>query len=76
MNTLHRRTLHQLGEEICLEHYRPGDVLPAEPILGERLGVSRIVVREVIKSLASKGMLEVRRKTGTIVLDHSTPGST
>lgn len=69
MNTLHRRTLHRLGEEICLERYQPGDVLPAEPILGERLGVSRIVVREVIKSLASKGMLEVRRKTGTVVLD-------
>lgn len=71
MNTLHRRTLHQLGEEICLGQYRPGDVLPAEPVLGERLGVSRIVVREVIKSLASKGMLEVRRKTGTVVLDPS-----
>ena len=69
MKTLHRRTLHQLGEEICLGHYQPGDVLPAEPILGERLGVSRIVVREVIKSLASKGMLEVRRKTGTVVLE-------
>ena len=69
MKTLHRRTLHQLGEEICLGQYLPGDVLPAEPILGERLGVSRIVVREVIKSLASKGMLEVRRKTGTVVLE-------
>lgn len=71
MNTLHRRSLHQLGEAICLGQYRPGDVLPAEPILGDRLGVSRIVVREVIKSLASKGMLEVRRKTGTIVLEPS-----
>lgn len=71
MRTLHRRTLHQLGEAICLGQYQPGDVLPAEPILGERLGVSRIVVREVIKSLASKGMLEVRRKTGTVVLDPS-----
>jgi DNA-binding FadR family transcriptional regulator len=71
MRTLHRRTLHQLGEEICMGVYRPGDVLPAEPILGERLGVSRIVVREVVKSLSSKGMLEVRRKTGTIVLEPS-----
>ena len=71
MKTLHRRTLHQLGEEICLGHYQPGDVLPAEPILGERLGVSRIVLREVIKSLASKGMLEVRRKTGTVILEPS-----
>ncbi len=71
MRTLHRRSLHQLGEEICSGVYRPGDVLPAEPVLGEHLGVSRIVVREVVKSLASKGMLEVRRKTGTIVLEPS-----
>ena len=69
MKTLHRRTLHQLGEEICLGEYAPGDVLPAEPTLCDRLGVSRIVVREAIKSLAAKGMLEVRRKTGTVVLD-------
>lgn len=71
MKTLHHRTTDQLGEEICSGIYRPGDVLPAEPMLGERLGVSRIVVREVIKSLSSKGMLEVRRKTGTVVLDPS-----
>ncbi len=71
MKTLHHRTTDQLGEEICSGIYRPGDVLPAEPMLGERLGVSRIVVREVIKSLSSKGMLEVRRKTGTVVLNPS-----
>ena len=71
MRTLHRRTLHQLGEEICSGVYKPGDILPNEPILGERLEVSRIVVREVVKSLASKGMLEVRRKTGTVVLEPS-----
>jgi len=71
MRTLHRRTLHQLGEEICSGVYKPGDILPNEPILGERLDVSRIVVREVVKSLASKGMLEVRRKTGTVVLEPS-----
>ena len=69
MHTLHRRTTDRLGEEICSGVYAPGDVLSPEPLLGERLGVSRIVVREVIKSLASKGMLAVRRKTGTVVLD-------
>ena len=71
MKTLHRRTANQLGEEICSGVYRPGDILPPEPILGEHLGVSRIVVREVVKTLSSKGMLEVRRKTGTVVLEAS-----
>jgi DNA-binding FadR family transcriptional regulator len=71
MATLHHRTTDQLGEEICRGVFKPGEILPAEPILGERLGVSRIVVREVIKTLAAKGMVEVRRKTGTIVLEPS-----
>jgi len=71
MATLHQKASEQLGEEICLGVYRPGDILPAEPILGERLGVSRIVVREAIKTLASKGMVEVRRKKGTMVLEPS-----
>lgn len=69
MKTLHHRATDQLGEALCLGIYKPGDILPAEPVLGERLGVSRIVVREVIKSLAARGMLEVRRRTGTVVLD-------
>ena len=71
MTTLHARAKNQLGEEICLGVYAPGTVLPAEPVLGEHLGVSRIVVREVIKTLAAKGMVQVRRKTGTLVLDPS-----
>jgi DNA-binding FadR family transcriptional regulator len=67
--TLYQRVLTQIGEEICSGHYRPGDVIPAEPALCERLKVSRVVVREAIKGLAAKGMLELRRKTGTIVLE-------
>lgn len=66
---MHHQALQQLGEEICSGRYAPGATLPNETLLGERLGVSRIVVREAVKSLASKGMLEVRRKTGTVVLE-------
>ena len=67
--TLYERVLTQMGEEICAGRYRPGEVIPAEPLLCERLGVSRVVVREAIKGLAAKGMVELRRKTGTIVLE-------
>lgn len=66
--TLYERVLNELGEAICGGGYRPGEVLPAEPLLCERHQVSRVVVREAIKGLAAKGMLELRRKTGTIVL--------
>lgn len=45
----------------------PGEMLPTEDKLGVELGVSRSVVREAIKVLAGKGLVEVRPKTGTRV---------
>ena len=67
--TLQEQVLDRLGKEICSGHYQPGQVMPSEVELCERFGVSRIVIREAIKSLAAKGVLEVRRKVGTTVLD-------
>lgn len=69
--TLYHDTLARLGKDICAGIYPPGQVIPAEPVLCVQLGVSRIVLREAIKGLASKGMVEVRRRTGTVVLEQS-----
>ena len=44
-----------------------GAALPDETALSERFGVSRTVVREAIKVLASKGLVESRPKVGTQV---------
>lgn len=44
-----------------------GDRLPPERVLGDRFGVSRTVIREAIRSLAAKGMVEVRSGSGTVV---------
>jgi DNA-binding FadR family transcriptional regulator len=41
--------------------------IPPEPVLAERLAVSRGTLREAIKALAHAGMLEVRRGDGTFV---------
>ena len=71
MSTLHHQVLNQLGEDICSGKFAPGEILPTEPMLAERLQVSRITIRETVKSLAAKGMLEVRRRYGTIVLPRS-----
>ncbi|MDE1179354.1 FadR/GntR family transcriptional regulator [Paraburkholderia sp.] len=71
MATLHRRVLDQMGEQICSGQFAPGDILPAEPVLAEQLQVSRITIRETMKSLSAKGMLQVRRRYGTIVLPRS-----
>lgn len=48
-----------------------GSILPNEAVLGSRFGVSRTVLREAVKVLASKGLVEVRRKTGTRVKPHA-----
>lgn len=71
MPTLHRQVLNRMGEQICAGRFQPGDVLPAEGELAEEMQVSRITIRETMKSLSAKGMLQVRRRHGTIVLPRS-----
>lgn len=46
----------------------PGSVLPSEAELSVRLKVSRTVVREALKVLAAKGLVDSRPKRGTRVL--------
>lgn len=64
---LHGRVVHELGGRIVGGAIAPGETLPTEEELGTELGVSRSVLREAIKVLAGKGLLEVRPKTGTRV---------
>ncbi|SAK44471.1 GntR family transcriptional regulator [Caballeronia pedi] len=71
MPTLHRQVLNQMGEQICAGKFAPGEILPAEDELAELMQVSRITIRETMKSLSAKGMLQVRRRHGTIVLPRS-----
>src|SRR5205809_5241457 len=61
--SLHGRIVHAIGRRILSGDLRPGDLLPAEP----DLGASRTVVREAVKVLAAKGLVESRPKTGTRV---------
>lgn len=53
------------------EAYRAGHKLPNEYVLAERLGVSRSTVREAIKTLASRNVLEVRHGSGTFVCERT-----
>jgi DNA-binding FadR family transcriptional regulator len=48
---------------------RPGERLPAERQLSERLGISRPSLREAIQQLASKGLLSTRQGGGTYVVE-------
>ena len=49
---------------------RPGERLPAERQLSERLGISRPSLREAIQKLASKGLLTTRQGGGSFVTDN------
>jgi GntR family transcriptional regulator len=48
---------------------RPGAQLPAEDGLVERYGLSRTTVRTAIQNLARRGLVEIRRGTGTFVTE-------
>jgi GntR family transcriptional regulator, galactonate operon transcriptional repressor len=61
--SLHDRVVHAIGRKILGGELPPGALLPAEP----ELGASRTVLREAIKVLAAKGLVEARPKTGTRV---------
>src|SRR5256885_674664 len=61
--SLHGRIVHAIGRRILCGNLQPGALLPAE----RELHASRTVVREAVKVLAAKGLVESRPKTGTRV---------
>ena len=50
-----------------------GQKIPNEFELAQLFGVGRSTIREAVKSLVSKGILEVRRGSGTFVISTSMP---
>lgn len=58
----------ELGSRIVRGEIRPGGAFPIEAELGQEFGASRSVIREAVKSLAAKGLLESRTRTGIRVL--------
>lgn len=46
---------------------KPGKKIPSERQLSERLGVSRSILREALKELRGRGLIETRHGQGTIV---------
>ncbi len=59
--------LNMVTESILAGRLKPGDKLPTELELTEKLGVSRNSVREAIRMLASLGVIEVKRGAGTFI---------
>ncbi|HEX5540290.1 MAG TPA: FadR/GntR family transcriptional regulator [Micromonospora sp.] len=63
---LHARVLDQLGTAICAGQLAPGAVLYIDDLV-DRHGVSRSVIREVLRVLSSMGLVESRRRVGTLI---------
>jgi DNA-binding FadR family transcriptional regulator len=61
------RVVEAIQEQITQGTLKTGDMLPPERELCEQLGVSRTALREAVRMLVSKGLLETRPGVGTIV---------
>ena len=66
-----RHIVQTLGKSIALGEYPQGQPLKAEAELCEEFEASRTVLREAVKMLTAKGMLDARPRRGTIVLPES-----
>jgi GntR family transcriptional repressor for pyruvate dehydrogenase complex len=68
---LYQEIVDQIQQQILSGALKPGDQIPAERDLADRFGVSRTAVREAIKSLTEKGLIEVFVGRGTFVTNLS-----
>jgi DNA-binding FadR family transcriptional regulator len=60
--------LHEIERMIAEEYPQPGSRLPKETELADRFHVSRIVIREAMKILEDRGVVEVRAGRGTLTV--------
>ncbi|MEV0155199.1 FCD domain-containing protein [Micromonospora sp. NPDC050686] len=63
---LHGRVLDHLGTAICGGEVPAGSVLNIDDLV-DRYAVSRSVIREVLRVLASMGFVETRRRVGVLI---------
>jgi GntR family transcriptional repressor for pyruvate dehydrogenase complex len=66
---LHERVAAAITSRILSGELVPGSALPTEPELCEQFGVSRTVVRDAMKMLQGRGLVEVMQGRGTVVSD-------
>lgn len=65
--SLSDQVTEQMQELIAQGRLQPGERLPSERELADRFDVSRTVIREAVRSLTAKGLLEVRAGSGMVV---------
>jgi GntR family transcriptional regulator, transcriptional repressor for pyruvate dehydrogenase complex len=69
---LYEQIVQQIEDSIVKGSLKPGDQLPPERELAQRFGVSRTAVREAVKALREKGLVEAFSGRGTFITDGTT----
>ena len=63
----HNFVINEIGNAIVAGEFPIGSVLASDAVMMEQYGVSRTVLREALKTLEAKGLVEARPKVGTRV---------
>lgn len=66
---LYLKVAEQISSLVQVGRLKPGERLPAEKELAEKLGVSRATVREAMIALEIAGVIEIRTGSGIFILD-------
>lgn len=66
---LYERIVEQIESQVLSGNLKYGDRLPTERALAERFGVSRTAVREAVKALREKGLVQGHPGRGTFITD-------
>lgn len=69
--SLHVQVAREIARGILSGKLAQGSIIPGEMVLCEQFGISRTALREAVKLLTSKGLLESRPKIGTRVVDRA-----
>src|SRR3954447_16099180 len=68
---LYKRIAAHVRELIETKQLQPGERLPAERDLARMLGVSRVPIREGMRTLAAQGLIDIRRGQGMFVASNA-----
>lgn len=66
-NSLHDRVVQAIGRRIATGRLSPGDIVDSDSELAKEFGASRTAMREAVRVLTAKGLLESRPRLGTRV---------
>jgi DNA-binding FadR family transcriptional regulator len=67
----HSFVINEIGLGVASGDFPLGSILPGDAEMMDRYGVSRTVLREAVKTLEAKGLVEARAKVGTRVQPRS-----